>query len=132
MTVSGNLGRDAELKHTPSGDAVLEFSVASNGRKKGDTTWVRCSVWGKRGEALAPHLAKGTRVCVVGEGAVRMYQSQGETKCSVECRVDQLDMLGGGAREDGAVTSQPPPRAAPPAVKQQEFGQQDHDDEIPF
>jgi single-strand DNA-binding protein len=129
MTVSGNLGKDAELKRTPSGDEVLSFSIASNGKVKGEkvTTWVTCTVWGKRGAALAPYLTKGTRVVAVGEGHVRLYQSQGETKASVECRVDQLDILGGGAREDA-------PRAPVPARApvQHGFGQREDDDELPF
>ena len=62
--VTGNVGKDAEIRTTPSGDAVCSFDVCSN---KGDVaTWVRCSVWGKRGEKLAEFIKKGTRVTAAG------------------------------------------------------------------
>lgn len=50
---TGNLGKDAEQRYTPGGDVVVQFSVAikSGYGDKAQTTWARCSLWGKRGEA---------------------------------------------------------------------------------
>lgn len=128
VNVSGNIGQDAELKSLQNGDSVLSFSVASNSKIKDEkkTTWIRCSIWGKRGEALAQYLTKGTKVVAVGTLDVREYEANdGTTKTSLDVRVDQLDFMsaGGGANagdETGEVTdeefphgaNEPAPRAA--------------------
>lgn len=101
-TAIGNLGRDAELKHIPSGKAVLSFSVAAAGRSKDQTTWVRCSLWGARGEKLAQHLTKGSRVGVSGTLSTREHDG----KTYVELDVQEIELLGGN-RQD-----RPVPRAA--------------------
>jgi single-strand DNA-binding protein len=94
-TATGNLGKPAELRQT-SGGPVLSFSVASNTKVKGEkvTTWVRCSLFGKRGEALAQYLTQGTKVAVFGELSQREYNG----KTYLEMRVSELDMMGGGDR----------------------------------
>ncbi len=119
--IAGNLGRDAELR-TTQGGAVCSFSVAVEQRAKGEkkTTWIRCSLWGKRGEALVPHLTKGSRVAVVGELSLHEY----EGKTSLECRVSEVTLLGGGSR--GERNEPPEPRPGP--ANSGSGG----DDEIPF
>lgn len=101
-TVSGCVGQDGELKVMPEGDSVLNFSVASNEKRKGEekVTWVRVAIWGKRAAGLAPYMTKGTRVCCTGLLSVRPYVSQGETKFSVELDAHHIDLLGGGAKKD--------------------------------
>lgn len=96
-TVTGNIGQDAQQK----GDWA-EFTVASTDKVKGEkvTTWVRCSIWGKRGASLLPYLTKGTRVCVVGTLTARAYTSQGEARVGLDVRVDQIDLMGGGDRRE--------------------------------
>ena len=72
ITIAGRVGRDAELRRTQGGDAVCSFTVAvdyRNGREKA-TNWWRVSLWGKRGEALAPYLLKGVSVTVSGTTSV--------------------------------------------------------------
>lgn len=131
VNVSGNIGQDAELKSLQSGDSVLSFSVASNSKIKDEkkTTWVRCSIWGKRGEALAEYLVKGTKIVAVGTLDVREYEANdGTTKTSLDLRVDQLDFMsagGGASAESGEVTddefphgaNEPAPRTAKAAPK---------------
>lgn len=97
-TITGNLGRDSELKDTKSGP-VLSFSVASEEKIGQDkaTTWVRCSLFGKRGTALAQYLLKGTKVAVFG--AIRLHEYQGKT--SLECSVSELTLMGGGRSQQG-------------------------------
>ena len=99
---AGNLGRDAEIR-TTQGGGVCSFSVAVEQRKGKEktTTWVRCSLWGKRGEVVAQYLTKGTRVAVTGELSLHEYQG----KTTLECKVGEVTMLGGGARS--AATSKP-------------------------
>lgn len=91
--VTGNLGQDAELKFTPNGDPLCTFSVASNSKVKGEqvTTWVRCTIWGKRGEAISKYLSKGTKVAVVGEFTTREYND----KTYFEVNIQQIDLMGG-------------------------------------
>lgn len=109
-TVVGNLGRDAELK-TVGNTSVLSFAVASERKAKGEktTTWVSCSLWGSRGEALAQYLVKGTKVAVTGELSTRESAKTGKTY--LEVRVDQLELLGGGSRERDVHQVRPPARS---------------------
>jgi single-strand DNA-binding protein len=89
ITVSGNLGRDPELRTTQGGDDVLSFSVGvqQGWGERASTNWFRCSVWGKRAKTLADKLRKGSRVFVVGELTIGEYQS----KPQYEIRVSELD-----------------------------------------
>ncbi len=103
VTVVGNLGRDAELKYTPSGAPVLEFSIATNekwsdrsGNQREHTQWFRASIWGKRGEALQQYLRKGQLVYVDGTLRAREYTDrEGKNRTSLDIRVDQVELLGG-------------------------------------
>ena len=69
----GNLGRDPEMRYTPSGQAVTNMSVATNrsytdssGEKVDETVWFRVSVWGKQAESVHQYLRKGRQVLVEG------------------------------------------------------------------
>lgn len=85
VDVLGNLGADPELKFTPQGEAIAEFSIANTPRRKneqgdwvdGDTTWYRVTAWRRDAEAVAENLAKGDRVRVQGRLSVRPYTSKG-------------------------------------------------------
>jgi single-strand DNA-binding protein len=97
LNAIGNISKDAVLKYTPKGDAVLEFNFALSsgyGEKK-VTTWLNCSVWGKRAETLAPMLLKGSQIRITGEFCARPYtNTQGLDKLSLECRVSDITLLG--------------------------------------
>jgi single-strand DNA-binding protein len=100
ITVVGNLTGDPELRFTPSGQAVANFTVASTNRmldkttgewKDGDTVFIRCSVWRQYAENVAESLTKGTRVVVTGRLKVRQYDTrEGGKGTSVECDVDEV------------------------------------------
>ena len=95
---TGNLGQDAESRFTSGGDAITSFSVAVKAGygDKATTTWVRCSLFGKRGEAVAPYLKKGTQVGVSGEAALREWtDKEGGKRTSLEVRVNDVTLLGG-------------------------------------
>lgn len=123
ITIAGNLGRDAELRHTPSGDAVLSFSVAdSQGRDK-PTIWWNCSIWGKRAEALAQYLTKGQQVTVAGTVSEREWTDRdGNKRKSMDVRVSEI-ALQGGRRESQERQAERPQSAQQPT---------DLDDDIPF
>jgi single-strand DNA-binding protein len=110
ITIAGGLGRDAELKYLNNGDPICNFSVAdSQGRDKG-TIWWNCTLFGKRGEALAQYLTKGQSVTVVGTITEREWQDkEGAKRKSMDVRVSEIALQGG--RRD--VEPQEERRAAP-------------------
>lgn len=97
LNFTGNCGRDAETRFTAKGDAITSFSVALTSGY-GDsklTTWLNCSMFGKRGEAVSQYIKKGTQVAVSGEFAARPYTSKdGVEKLSLDVRVNDLTLLG--------------------------------------
>ena len=80
----GNLGRDAELKYTPSGAAVSNFSIATtetwkdknSGERKEKTEWHRIVLWGKTAENLSQYLLKGKQVFVEGRLETRQWEDK--------------------------------------------------------
>jgi single-strand DNA-binding protein len=91
------LGSDADLRFTPENTAVAQFNGAlqSGYGKNAKTTWLRCTVWGKKAEAVAPMLLKGTQIAITGEITLNEYQDkQGQTKSSLECRIQDVTLLG--------------------------------------
>jgi single-strand DNA-binding protein len=85
LIVVGNLGRDPEMRYTPSGQAVTSFSVASsrqytssNGQLVKETVWFRVSAWGKQAETCNQYLKKGSKVLV--EGRLSPDQATGAPK----------------------------------------------------
>ena len=108
---AGRLGKDAELKFLPSGDAVANFSLAvSTGTKeKPDTLWVDCALFGNRAESLSPYLLKGTAITVAGDVGIRTgINRDGEAGGTITCRVDKLTF---GSKAEG---SAPAPRQQAP------------------
>ena len=100
ITVIGNLTGDPELRFTPSGAAVANFTVASTPRtfdrqsnewKDGDTLFLRCSIWREAAENVAESLTKGTRVIVTGRLVQRSYETrEGEKRTVYELQVDEV------------------------------------------
>ena len=131
---TGNLGNDCEQRYTQSGDSVFSFSVGvkSGFGDKASTTWAKCAMFGKRGEAVAPYLKKGTLVGVVGEVNNREYQDkEGQKRYSLDVRVNDLTLLGGKSDRSESTPSQPKqePRNAQGA---QGGAFDDMSDDIPF
>ncbi len=124
LTIAGNIGKDAVTRKTQEGESVTGWSVAvetRNGRDKG-TMWFDCTLWGKRGEALAQYLTKGSKVSVSGDLGTREHD--GKTYLTI--RADQVTLMGGGADakpDRGEISRQ---TFAPPAQTNA------MDDEIPF
>jgi single-strand DNA-binding protein len=100
ITVVGNLTNDPELRFTPSGSAVANFTVASTPRtfdrqsnewKDGETLFLRASVWREAAENVAETLTKGTRVIVQGRLKSRSYETkEGEKRTVIELEVDEI------------------------------------------
>lgn len=80
LTISGNLGADPELRHTQSGKAVCNLSVAVSGYRKDDPTlWVRVTAWEKAAEACASYLRKGSRVTATGPVGLETWMGRDGT-----------------------------------------------------
>ena len=100
ITVIGNLTADPELRFTPSGAAVANFTVASTPRafdrqsnewKDQETLFLRCSVWREAAENVAESLTKGMRVIVQGRLKARSYETKdGDRRTSHELEVDEI------------------------------------------
>lgn len=138
---TGNIGQDCESRYTQDGTAITSFSVATKAGygDKATTTWARCSMFGKRGEAVAPYLLKGQLVGVVGEMTAREWQDkEGLTRTSIEVRVNDLTLLGKRDESQPAPQrqqrgAQTPQRAAQNESPQQSGGSlSDLDDDLPF
>lgn len=107
IIVIGNLGRDPEMRYTPNGDPVTNFSVASSyryntaaGEQREETEWFNVSVFGRQAESCNQYLAKGRKVYVEGRLSSRTYQDRnGETRVSLDIRAQDVRFLsapGGG------------------------------------
>ena len=104
ITIIGHLGRDPEMRYTPSGDAVTNFSVATSrryrtrdGDQREETEWFNISAWGRLAEVTNQYLAKGRQVYVEGRLSSRLYQSQnGETRVSLDVNAQEVQFLSGG------------------------------------
>ncbi len=141
FSFTGTVGRDAEVRYLPSGQAVLNVTVANNigfGDKQ-QTLWIRCAVWGKRAEGqLQNYLKKGQQVFVSGELSQNEYRAQdGSTKTSLELNANIIDLV--GKRNE---SSQPPQQNYQSSGAQGQSSAQQapshdnfdapYDDDIPF
>ena len=122
VTFSGNLGSDPEMRYLPSGQAVTNFSTASNrqytdanGQTVKETIWVRVTAWGKLGEICNQYLRKGRRVLVVGRlvpdpqtGGPRLYvRKDGSAGASFELNAREVYFLDNGESSNGAHAATP-------------------------
>ena len=100
----GNLGRDAELRYTPSGAAIAKFSLATTekwtdrgGAPQERTEWHNIDLWGKQAETLSEYLVKGKQVYVEGRLQTDEYtDKEGVKRKSTKVRCDRVVLLGGG------------------------------------
>lgn len=108
IIVIGNLGRDPELRYTPQGDAVCDFSIAVNDRKKDKsgeyndvTTWYRITTWRKLAENASKYLAKGRQVYIEGRLTVDEWQDRdGKDRYTLGVTASEMQFLGGGRSDE--------------------------------
>jgi single-strand DNA-binding protein len=108
LIIVGNLGRDPEMRYTPSGQAVTNINVATNrqyttssGERVKETTWFRVSAWGRQAETCSQFLKTGSRVLVEGRlnpdketGGPRVWSGQdGEPRASYELTAERVVFL---------------------------------------
>ena len=115
VILSGNLVRDPELRFTPKGQSVTEFSIActkrwvtESGEQKERTGFFGCQIWGKRGEAFAKHHRRGSKALVRGELIQDTWEDKETGKRQSKTRVEVTDWEFVSQREDDANRSSKP------------------------
>lgn len=109
VNLSGNVGRDPELKSTQAGTSILSFSLAVNERvKKGDewtdyTNWVDVVVFGRRADSLGKILTKGMKVALDGRLRYSAWERDGQKRSKLEVIAEDIDIM---QRRDGAHAQQ--------------------------
>jgi single-strand DNA-binding protein len=137
VIVVGNLTRDPELRHTPSGMAVCSLRIAVNTSRKDETgQWVDkpnyfdVTVWGQQGENCAQYLSKGRPVGIDGRLEWREWEAQdGSKRQSVEIVADTVQFLGSRSDSEGGGQYVP---AGAAASSGDDFPPSPADDDIPF
>lgn len=147
VTLMGNLTRDIELRTTPNGQSVGNFSLAvsrswknQNGEQQEQTSFINCVAWGKPGEIIAQYLKKGDPLLISGRLDQRSYEDKdGNKRQAVEVNVEDFNFIGGGNRGGGSDDSNSAPRSqSQPTKKSDDVVIEDIDDkpidlsEIPF
>ena len=148
----GNLGRDPEMRYTPSGTAVANVTIATtdawkdkqSGDKQERTEWHRVVFFNRLAEIVGEYLKKGSQVYVEGRLQTRKWQDQGgQDRYTTEIVANDMQMLGGrdSASASGMGQSAPPreakssgsaPAAAAAAPAENTGAFEDFDDDIPF
>ncbi len=108
IIIVGNLGRDPELRYTPQGNAVCNFSVATSEKRKDKsgewqdmTTWFRVTLWGKQGENASKYLQKGNPVYVEGRLRVEEWTDRdGKNRHTLEIHGTEMHFLNSGGRSE--------------------------------
>lgn len=129
-TISGHLGKAADLRYASSGLAVVRFSVAVNERRKqsdesykDETSWLDCTMFGNRAEGLHPYLAKGAKLGVVGHLRKSTYERDGQKIGKVEIIVDEVELMNARRERQQAEGSPAPAPVQAGSV---------YDEDIPF
>jgi single-strand DNA-binding protein len=142
----GNLGRDPEVRSTPSGQQVASFTMATerrwkdkNGQRQKETEWHNIVVWGKQAEIAGQYLTKGKQIFLEGRLQTRSWDDRqtGEKKYRTEVVCDNFQMLGTrggdfeGGQGQGASASGSASQGGGPSYDEGGFGEPE-DDDIPF
>lgn len=108
IIVVGNLGRDPELRYTPQGNAVCDFSVATNEKKRDKAgelqnvvTWFRVTLWNKQAENASKYLTKGSSVYIEGRLRIEEWTDRdGNNRYSLEVNASDMQFLSGGRGDE--------------------------------
>ncbi len=128
----GNLGKDPELRYTPQGTPVCNFTMATNERRKDKngemqdhTLWFRINIWGRQAETASQYLTKGRSVYIEGRLRVDEWTDRdGKARYTLEVHATDMQFIGGRA-EEGTMAKA---AAAEPSREHAEVS----DDDIPF
>ena len=102
----GNLTRDPETRYTPNGAMNVQFTIAADGRKRGEnTTFLRVTAWDRLAERLVGlqekgYLGKGSALYVEGQLETRSYEKDGQARTSLDATLTDFQFVVGGSRND--------------------------------
>ena len=127
VMIIGHLGRDPEMRYTPSGRPVVTFSVAvsrswnsSSGERRSETEWFKVVAWGNLAEICKKFLSKGQQVYVEGRLQTRRWEDkEGQQRTTVELVANEMTML--SDRRDKDQSNDNAPEETPPAIEEDEF-----------
>ena len=113
--IVGTVGKDPEVKYMPSGEAVVNISLATNekwkdkqtGEKKERTEWHRVTMYGRLAEVVGEYIRKGSQLYVEGKLQTRKWDKDGQTHYSTEIVCFQMQMLGGVRPKTDATAREP-------------------------
>lgn len=129
ISISGNLGKDCEVRALNDGTPVASFSVADSQGKDKPAIWWNCSLFGKRADTLSQYLTKGQQVTVNGTVSEREYTDKdGQKRKVFDIRVNDVALQGGRRDEQQPQTQQRPAPTRPTKT----VANGDFDDDIPF
>ena len=148
--ISGNLTHDPELRYTPSGQAVTNFSIANNrryttpaGEEKQETNFIRIVAWGRQAEICSEYLKKGSPILVEGRLMQRSWQTpEGQKRNVVEVRAQRIHFLAApqveAAGEEAVKTDSPSAKVvekespSDKKVGKELLKEEEGEEEIPF
>jgi len=136
----GYLGRDPEIRYTPQGEAVCNFSVATTERRKDQTgemqdmtTWFRVTVWRRQAEIANQYLSKGKQVYVEGRLRQAEYTDRdGNRRTTLEVTASDIQFLGAKGEEGSGIPSASSSKSSRPAPSDGFDAPPVNDDDIPF
>ncbi len=113
ITIMGNLGRDPELRYTPQGDAVCNFSVAVSEKKRDKTgelqeitNWFKVTLWRKQAETASKYLTKGSPIYIEGRLSVDEWTDRdGKTRFTLEVTATDMQFVGRASGQDSTENS---------------------------
>lgn len=116
VILMGNLTRDPEVRTTPSGQSVTNFSLAVNrtwraadGTNQESVSYIDCVAWGKTGEIIAQYMQKGRSLLVSGRLDQRSWEQDGQKRSKVEVIVEDFNFVGGAGDNGGGMGGRPAP-----------------------
>lgn len=137
----GNLTRDPELRVTPKGTSICQFSLAINrdwktesGEKQTEVVYVDIEAWGKQGETIAKYLTKGKPLYVEGRLKLDQWEDKNtkEKRSRMKVVLEQFQFIGGRDEAGPVPQAQRPPSIAAPAAPKEKQGEMNIDEDVPF
>lgn len=141
IIVIGNLGRDPELRYTPQGNAVCDFSVATNEKRRDKSgelqsvvTWFKITLWNKQAENASKYLTKGSSIYIEGRLRIEEWTDRdGNNRYSLEVNATDMQFLSGGRNDEtGADTNSENSFSNQNNSNNVEPANSPNDDDIPF
>ena len=129
VMIIGHLGRDPEMRYTPSGRPVTTFSTAvsrtwnsSDGERHSETEWFKVVAWGNLAEICKKYLTKGQQVYIEGRLQTRQWEDkEGQKRTSVEVVANEMMMIGDRRDKSSSQAEETPDAETPPQIDEDEF-----------